>query len=509
MEMERVLAYLEASPTVRLLRADQGAYVLFFLRQTLKLTGEDSAISMSHDDLLHQLSIFQENLQNDGYDVLSGTPDRYLREWSDAGWLRRFLPADSSGPSYQLTRYAEDAIQFVDAGLSRQHRMVGTESRLRLVIDTLTDLVRGSSADPGRRLQSLLAERERSDREIEAIRGGAPVDTYHLAQVRERFNTAVDLLKTLQGDFRAVEDRFEEIAREVTRSAFDLERGRGEILAGALDAEDLVKQQDEGVSFDAFVSFLFSPQAQTRLRETISEVLSLEALANDRGGIEHIRTMVPNLLAEAENVLRQTGRLSQTLRRLLDSESTGHRRRTAEVLKDIRTLAAKLKQSGDATNEPVPQPIGLQVQTSSGVDSPFARPFWTPAETFDIAPQVHEVDLETVQRQARKLAGMQRLQWDRMRDLIQRLTDSLPTVALSQLLRHRPPQVGVIELVGWLQIAHEDGHRIDRDSMETITVTTKDPVSERSSTVRVRVPLVTFYRTRQAKNETIRKGKPR
>ncbi len=509
MEIEGVLSFLDSSPTVQLLRADQGAFVLFFLSQSLKLRGDDSAISLSHDELQHQLGMFQEALHAEGYDVLTGSADRYLREWSDAGWLRRFLPADAPGPHYQLTRYAEDAIRFVDVALSRESRMVGTESRLRLVIDTLSDLVRGSSADPGRRLETLLAERNRLDQEIEAIRGGAPVETYHPAQIRERFHTAVDLLKTLQGDFRAVEDRFDEIARDVTRNALDVERGRGDILAGALDAEDLVKQQDEGVSFDAFVTFLFSPQAQAKLRETIAEVTRRDAIASDRGAIEHVRAMVPSLLTEAENVLRQTGRLSQTLRRLLDSQATGHRQRTAEVLKDLRTLAAKLKRSVEQTNDPVSADIGLRVDTSIGVSSPFTRPFWTPPQVFDVEVETREIDWETAKQQARKLAGMQRLQWDRMRDLIHRITDSQTTVSLSQLLEHRPPRVGVIELLGWMQIAHEDGHRIDRDASEQITVATADPLTGQVSTVRVRVPLVTFSKTHEAANVIVRKNRPR
>jgi len=57
-----------------------------------------------------------------------------------------------------------------------------------LVIDTLSDVVRGATSDP-----------------------------------------AVDLLKTLQRDFRTVEDRFEEIAREVQRESQATERTRGEI----------------------------------------------------------------------------------------------------------------------------------------------------------------------------------------------------------------------------------------------------------------------------------------
>lgn len=509
MEIESLVTFLDSSPTVRLLRADQAAFVVCFLRHSLKLTGQDSAISLSHDELQHRLTVFQEQLRDDGYDAFSGSADRYLREWSDAGWLRRFLPAESSSPHYQLTRYAEDAIGFLEQSISRESRMVGTESRLRMVIDTLTDLVQGASSDREQRLQTLIEQRDDLNRQIDAIRGGAEIETYHPAQVRERFHTAVDLLKTLQGDFRAVEDRFEEIARDVTRGALDTERGRGDILAGALDAEDLVKQQDEGVSFDAFVAFLFSPQAQAKLRETIAEVTRLEAIADQRGAIEHVRAMVPSLLAEAENVLRQTGRLSQTLRRLLDSQSTSHRKRTAEVLQEVRTLAAIMKQSTMQTGEPVPSEIGLRVDTTLGVSSPLTRPFWTPPQVFDIAVEANEIDWETTKQQARKLSGLKRLQWDRMRELVHRVTDLQTNITLSQLLEHRPPNVGVIELVGWMQIAHEDGHEIDTEGTEQVTVTTEDPLTGESSTVHVRVPLVTFSKTHQTENETVRKGKPR
>lgn len=509
MKMEAILSYLNDSPTVRLLGADQGAFVLFFLQQSLKSTGDDSAISLSHDELRHRLQSFQEQLHADEHEVLTGSADRYLREWSDAGWLRRFLPADAAGPHYQLTRYAEDAIRFVDSALSRQNRLVGTESRLRLIIETLLDIVQGSSSDPDRKVKELLAQRERIETEIAAIRGGAPVETYHPAQIRERFHTAVDLLKTLQGDFRAVEDRFEEIARGVTRDALDQERYRGEILASALDAEDLIKQQDEGVSFDAFVSFLFSPQDQLRLRETIAEVTRLDAIAAEHGAIEHVRAMVPSLLAEADSVLRQTGRLSMTLRRLLDDHSTGHRRRIAEVLRDIRTLAAKLSHAAKEIDTPIPSGIGLQVETSAGVQSPFTRPFWSPSPVFDVAPEIRVIDLETAQREARKLARLQRLDWDRMRDWIAKRTQERGSVRLSELLSGRPAKIGVIELVGWIQIAHEDGHRIDREAMEDVSVAMHDPVAGHQGRIRVEIPLVTFLPSHHRDRQPTGNSKPR
>ncbi len=66
-----------------------------------------------------------------------------------------------------------------------------------------------------------------------------------------------------------------------------------------------------------------------------------------------------------------------------------------------------------------------------------------------------------------------------------------------------------MELVGWLQIAHEDGHRIDQDAGEEILVTTVDKNSGAEITTRVTVPLVTFFRTEEAANQGVRKGRPR
>jgi len=513
MNLDSIISFLDSSPTARLLKADSAAYVIHFLRATFKGQKEDSASAYAHDELLHRLKCFQDELRDEERGVLLGPADRYLREWSDAGWLRRFLPADSSGAHYQLTRYSEDAIRFVDSSISRDTRLVGTESRLRLVIDTLVDLVRGACPDPERRLQDLKAERERIDAEIQSVQSGGRVETYHPAQIRERFHTAVDLLKTLQGDFRAVEDRFEAIGRQVQREAMTVDRRRGEILSTALDAEDLIKQQDEGVSFNAFVNFLFAPQAQAKLRETIVEVTRLDAIADERAAVDHIRAMVPSLLAEADNVLRQTSRLSQTLRRLLDEQAAGHRQRTAEVLREIRMLAVQLKHQVEDTQQTVGDDaapaVGIEVETNIGLLSPFARPFWTPEQSFDSVPEPQVIDLEAAQREARKLAHLQRLEWDQMRDAIANETKDRPSIRLSDLIKLRPLKLGIIELVGWIQIAHEDGHAIDRDANEELLVTTKHPNTGEWASHLVRIPVVTFHRTHEMANQPIRTRRPR
>ncbi len=248
---------------------------------------------------------------------------------------------------------------------------------MRLIIVTLTDLVHGASSDPNKRLAYLEQQRNSIQREIDALKLGRPVDVYKPSQVRERIQMAFGLLKTLQSDFRAVEERFHEIAMRVQQEQQAAMGTRGEILEKALDAEDVLKTEDEGISFYAFIAFLFSPDGQQTLRQTIDDVTQFEAIQDERDSITHLRSMVRSLLREADKVLATNGRLSTTLRKLLNVESAEDRRRTGEVLRDIKQLAALLRD--EAVTDETCQAI---VQTTNGVLSPLSRTFWTTPQTF-------------------------------------------------------------------------------------------------------------------------------
>lgn len=192
-------------------------------------------------------------------------------------------------------------------------------------------------------MEYLREQRDQLNAEIEAIESGKSVQVYHPSQIRERFQTAVELLKALQSDFRAVEERFQVITRDVQQQQSAGDATRGGILGFALDSEDLLKQQDEGLSFYAFVAFLFSPTQQAALRKNIVELERMVALADQPESMQRVRRMVPALLAEADKVMKTTARLSATLRRLLDAQAAAHRVRLANVLRDIKQAAMQLR----------------------------------------------------------------------------------------------------------------------------------------------------------------------
>ncbi len=481
MRRETIRTFFDASPTARLLRSDHAPLVIDFLHRTFK-SGE--TISLGQAELRTRLSVYQEELHETEPNLLVGQPERYLTQWADAGWLQRFLEANSIEPQFQLTRHAEDAIHWVDTALSRSRSLVGTEGRLRLVIDTLEDIVRGATADPDRRLEYLRAQRAEIDAEIAAIESGKSVQTYRPAQLRERFQTAVELLKALQSDFRAVEERFQAIARDVQHLQSKGSETRGGILGYALDAEDLLKTQDEGISFFAFVAFLFSPAQQAALVKNIAEIQKLDALADQHESLLRVRRMVPALLAEAEKVMRTTARLSSTLRRLLDARAAAHRVRLAGVLRDIRQVALQLG------GPPADPSIQLYVDAEAEIVSPFARTFWTPPQVFqNVTPTAHAIDAAQAQAMAKAFAKLQRLDFRKLRHTIRELTVEGESQTLGELAQKFPIQGGVVEVLGYLQIAHDDGHLIDGQLTETLTI--DDPQNDRAP-ITVTIPRVMF-----------------
>lgn len=489
MRRESLRAFFDASPTAKLLRSDLAPFVLDFLNRVFKL-GE--SITIGQADLKSRLLLFQEEIHETEPTLLSGPPDGYLTKWTDSGWLKRFRSASSNESQYQLTPFTEEAIRFVDSAISRTGELVGTESRLRLVIETIEDIVRGASADPQERLAYLKAQRDEIDSQIEAIESGKSVQVYRDSQIREKFQIAVDQLLRLQSDFRAVEERFQVIARQVQQRQSQGTGTPGSILGFALDSEDLLKMQDEGISFFAFVNFLYAPAQQESLMKSIREVQRLVALADQNESLSRVRRMVPSLMAEADKVIRTTARLSSTLRRLLDVEATAERLRLANVLKDIRHAALQLNEQSDALK--LRESIELQIESEMEIRSPFSRSFWTPTQSFRAAQaQEHHYSLEQAKTIATAFSKLKRLDLKKLRKTIRQWVSSGNTgtlgTMLTDLIHSDSLRDGVVELLGYIQIAHDDGHPID--SLLTETIILPDSLDSRK-TLRVTIPRVSI-----------------
>lgn len=484
MKLDRLETFFSTNPAARLLRSPHAAPIANFLNAQFKQSG---AITLSHSELVQRLADYLDELHVTQPDCLADRAENYLNLWTSAEvrWLRRYHDSDHAEPVYELTPHSEAVLKFLDVAIDRNAGFIGTESRLKRIIDTLSDIVVRSSSDPEQRLAHLRAQRAKLDEEIAAIESGTSVGTYSATAIRERFADAVNDLASLQGDFRAVEESFKAITRDVQRQQSEAELKRGAILGRALEAEEQLKQGDQGVSFDEFVRLILSPTQQDQLEAVIGRLQELDALAEQTAGMDRVRGMISHLADEAEKVLRTTRRLSATLRRLLDVGSTSSRQRLATVLADIKTMALRLAES------PRDCEMSLSITAELTLHAPMERTFWTPPATFDVGELLqHEPDELDRFVAFRNFAALERLDWGKMRQQIHTvLEQSDGDVTLAKLLAEFPASNGAVELMGYLQLAHDEGHQVSSHQTHLIRVANVDGIE-----TTYEMPVVVFRR---------------
>jgi hypothetical protein len=480
-KLERLITFFSSNPSAKLLRAQHAPYVIDFLYLHFKKEGHLTSL---HSVLQQHLSSYLENLHETEPEILRDRADAYLNAWStgESRWLRRFFDSQHAESVYQLTPHTEDVLTFLTGVLEINLGFIGTESRLSRIVGTLSDLVVRGSDDPERRMTYLRAEKARIEAEMRSIEAGNVVETHSPTAIRERFADAVSDLVSLQGDFRAVEESFKTITRSVQQRQADSFSSRGDILGFALEAEDELKDQDQGASFQAFVKLILSQSQQDALERLIAQLDDIVELAEQLDGKQRVKGMISGLSAEAEKILSVTRRLNATLRRLLDTRSTSSRMRVAELLGEIRMLAARHAQN--------PPAIGMNVLSDLDLLNVHQRTFWEAPVRFEELQLANTEQSEDDRLLAFKhLAEMQRLEWDIMRSNISHATLEADQVSLRQLLDQYPASGGPLEVLGYIQLAHEDGHLVDSGSIEVIHLRVEDDAEAKQA---FEVPKVVF-----------------
>ncbi len=467
MNLDRLQTAFRTSPAVQLLRAQNAPFILDFLHLQFKaaqrLTVPDSTLRVALHD-------YQEEVQQREPEALTDSAKNYLSAWCERGFLHRYFQRGETGgeATFQLTSHAETALGFVDRLISDEVGFVGTESRVRLVIESLRDLVVETSEDPKERIRHLESEKTRIESEIERIKRDGTVKRLTEVEVRDRFGVITDLLKQLHGDFRHVEETFKEITRELQQRQLSDEASQRELLGFALEAEALLQDEDQGQSFEAFTRLIFSHQGQEELHELIAQVTQLVELASQRRGLQVLRNTPSQLLAEAQKVMETTQRLSGSLRLLLDDRISADHRRIRSLLGEIRELATRAAQEPPAERE-----IGLQFDPGlPPFRSPLSRDFFKLPEQIELVQVQEAAEPDEAAREAafRHYAAMARLDWEGMRHRIREMTAAGRQASLPALLERFPPKSGAIEVVGYLRLAREDGHLIDGDAEDVISL---------------------------------------
>lgn len=259
---------MRAQPLWRLLASTTGPTVIGLLQSHLYESERSLPASIFHERIARDL----EELRAQGEDFPQ-TAQAYVASWLADGFLERRFPAGASEEEYELSTAAVEAIRFV-SGLAQPHS-VATESRLTLVIEALARLAEDTDTDKFRRIDRLMVEQARIDKEIDAIQKGQMRVLPHTTAL-ERTREIITLADDLAGDFRRVRDKFDQLNRDLRERIMDNNGNRGDVLDSLFAGIDLISESDAGRTFSAFWRLLTDPEQAATLDQALDSVMSRE-----------------------------------------------------------------------------------------------------------------------------------------------------------------------------------------------------------------------------------------
>ncbi|MEG2578400.1 MAG: DUF3375 family protein, partial [Glutamicibacter sp.] len=219
--------------------------------RSLFLTERSLATSAFYERLHRQLEI----VRRAGADLPKAASE-YASDWIDLGWLKRYYPQGAAEEVLELTAPAVETIRYV-LRLSRP-RVTATESRLASVVLLLQTLAEETDENPETRLAGLLAERERLNAEIQAVRAGK-IAQLAPERASERAREVLAQADELLGDFARVQELLAKINLQLRRELVENDGARGDTLERIFNGIDVVKQTEAGRAFDAFWRLLVDP----------------------------------------------------------------------------------------------------------------------------------------------------------------------------------------------------------------------------------------------------------
>ena len=444
-------------PAWRLLLADSAPLVASFLHQSYILP---NVRTLSRPELLSRLedALFAVR-EVAGPGSYPREASDYLEEWAsdERGWLRKYYPLDSDLPHFDITPATEKALEWL-ASLE-ERAFIGTSSRLLTIVELLRQMAEGSETDPEARIRELERRKAAIEAEIGRVREGR-IDLLDDTELRERFLQVEATARGLLSDFRAVEQNFRHLDREVREKVATWEGSKGELLAEVFGERDAISDSDQVRSFRAFWDFLMSASRQDELTRLLEKVFSLEAVERLRPDRRLLRIHY-DWLEAGEVAQRTVARLSEQLRRFLDEAVWLENRRIMEIVRSIeqKALALRGRMGADRT---VAVLDDSRLQLGLPLDRPFHRPpVRSQIRDLPLLPGEGEISTDLLFSQIFVDRG-------RLERQIDRLLATRSPLSLGEILETYPLTRGLAELVVYLVIASERPETVADEGREEV-----------------------------------------
>jgi hypothetical protein len=333
---------MRAQPLWRLLASDNGPAVIGLLQSHLYENERSLPASILHERIGRDL----EMLRSQG-EVFPQTAQAYVANWLTEGFLERHFPQGTTEEEYELSTATVEAIRFVSS-ITQPHS-AATESRLALVIQALVKLAEDTDENQSRRIDRLRLEKDRIDKEIDAIQKGQ-MRVLSAERALERTREILSLADGLTGDFRRVRDQFEQLNRNLREKLMDNEGNRGEVLGSMFLDIDLITDSEAGRTFNAFWHLLTNPDQRAIFDQALDSVMSRDFVDQlDTKDRRFLLRMTRSLLDQGGDVHKVMQTFARSLKRFVQSREYLEQRRLNQLLNEAQHAALALKDKVKAT----------------------------------------------------------------------------------------------------------------------------------------------------------------
>lgn len=481
MKAEKTIAIyrrMRNQPLWKLLASGNGPTIIGLLQSHLYEKERNLPASI----LFERLTQDFEELRAQGNDFPQ-TAQAYVARWLNEGYLERRFPAGANEEEYELSTATVEAIRFM-SGLAEPHS-AATESRLSLVIQALVGLAEATDTDKTRRIERLLAEQARIDKEIEAIQKGQ-MRVLQQESALEQTREIISLADELTGDFRRVRDQFDQLNRDLRERIMDSDGNRGEVLDSLFAGIDLITESEAGKSFSAFWRLLTDPEQAATLEDALDNVMSREFVQElDIKNRRFLLRLTRNLLEQGGTVHEVLQTFARSLKSFVQSREYLEQRRINQLLKEAQRTALSIKNEIKASD-------GLEYTlelTSSRLQSLSQWELYDPslqvtAEEMregDAAP----IDLESVS----ELVSQSEIDFRLLKEHVRAILEERNQASIGELLDIFPATQGLGSVLGLIALGSR--HGIKGDSVELVSWIGEDDM-QRSA----RIPKVYFLKER-------------
>jgi len=447
----------------------------------LQVSLMDGEAKLPASILYERLSRSLEDLRAAGEDIPQAA-QAYVMDWLANGWLTRRFPTGAAEEEFELSADAARAI-----GMIRdldQPRRVATESRLSVVIHLLVQLAEATDTDLQRRLNSLLSERDRIDREINAVRQGR-VNTLTAERAIEQAREIIALAGELAADFHQVRDRFDQLNRELRERIMEESDSRSSVLDDLFAGIDVIAESDSGRTFYSFWKLLTDPEQNATLEESIDAVFRRDF--SERLAFKErrfLQGLIRTLVLQGRMVHEVLQSFARSLKQFVQSREYLEQRLINQRIREAQRTALEARDAVRSTDK-----IDFQLAlTSTSIRSISQWVLYDPSVNAITkgmpSGEAVDIDLETIG----SLVAHSEIDFRSLQNNIRLCLQEVSQVSIGDVMDRFPATQGLGSVVGYLVLGCRAGMRVG-ENVEMVFWSGDDGLERRA-----RIPTFHFLR---------------